>query len=83
MPSGNANDESTSGELWLFGISSTTFVKHFFSVSSDHEDNSAAMNTLTAGYFNTTSALDEFSFKMNSGEIQGGKIKLYGLKDSA
>ena len=36
----------------------------------------------TAGYFNTTSAVDEFQFKFNSGNIDSGTIKLYGIKDS-
>ena len=82
MPGGNAADECTSGEIYLFGISSTTFVKHFMATSSDLEDNDAAMNTFAAGYFNTTNALDEFKFAMNSGNITSGKFKLYGIKDS-
>ena len=81
-PIGNGNDESGSGELWLYGISSTTFVKHFMANFQIYEDNSASVNTYAAGYFNTTSALDEFQFKFNSGNIDAGKIKLYGIKDS-
>ena len=82
LPSGNGNDESSSGEVWLFGISSTTFLKHFMGTSSNYEDNSASMNSFVGGYFNTTSALDEFQFSMNSGNIDSGTIKLYGIKDS-
>ena len=81
-PIGNGNDESGSGELWLYGISSTTFVKHFMANFQIYEDNSASVNTYAAGYFNTTSALDEFQFKFNSGNIDSGTIKLYGIKDS-
>ena len=33
---GNGNDESCSGKLWLFNPSSTTYVKHFISVSYTH-----------------------------------------------
>ena len=29
---------------------------------------------------NTTSAIDEISFKMASGNIDAGKIKMYGIK---
>ena len=36
-----------------------------------------------AGYFNTTSAIDAIQFKMKNDDIQDGKIKMYGLKDSA
>jgi len=81
-PIGNGNDESGSGELWLYGISSTTFVKHFMANFQIYEDNSASVNTYAAGYFNTTSALDEFQFKFNSGNIDSGTIKLYGIKDA-
>ena len=38
--------------------------------------------TSIAGYGNTTSAVDAIQFSMSSDEIQGGKIKLYGLGDS-
>ncbi len=81
-PIGNGNDESGSGELWLYGISSTTFVKHFMANFQIYEDNSASVNTYAAGYFNTTAALDEFQFKFNSGNIDSGTVKLYGIKDS-
>ena len=32
-----------------------------------------------AGYFNTTSAIDEIQFKMSSGNIDAGDICLYGI----
>ena len=34
----------------------------------------------TAGYFNTTSAIDAVQFKFVSGNIDSGVIKLYGVK---
>lgn len=79
---GNGDDESTSGELILFNPSSTTFVKHFISKSNDYERNNASSNTFAAGYGNTTSAIDGVRFKMSSGNIDSGTIKLYGIKDS-
>ena len=39
-------------------------------------------DTYCAGYFNTTSAIDAIQFKMHSGNMDAGTIKLYGLKDS-
>ena len=36
-------------------------------------------NKFTAGYFNTTSAIDEIQFKMSSGDIDAGTFKLYGV----
>ena len=37
------------------------------------------IHSFAAGYFNTTSAIDEVSFKMSSGNIDSGVIKLYGV----
>ena len=36
----------------------------------------------TAGYFNTTSAINAIQYKFESGNIDSGTIKLYGIKDS-
>ena len=77
---GNANDESGSGYLHLFNPSSTVFVKHFISRISHVGYQDIQMDNYVAGYFNTTSAIDEISFKFNSGEIQGGTIGLFGVK---
>mgnify|MGYP005992070073 CR=1 FL=1 len=77
----NDNDASGSGEVYIFNPSSTTFVKHFMAVMVEPEDGSPTplANLYTAGYFNTTSALDEFQFKMDSGNIDAGDICLYGI----
>ena len=34
----------------------------------------------TAGYFNTTSAIDAVKFAMESGNIDSGTIDMYGVK---
>ena len=82
LNAGNANDECISGFLTLFNPSSTTFVKHFISrVQGSHNANSS-FEYFFAGYFNTTAAIDEIRFQMSSGNIDAGKIKLYGIKDS-
>ena len=78
----NSNDNSVSGFLRLFNPSSTTFVKHFIATSQEIIDDTYSMQQYTAGYFNTTSAIDEIQFKMSSGDIDAGTIKLYGIKDS-
>jgi len=76
---GNDNDQSVSGYLHLFNPSSTTFVKHFISkVSSSNHDNSAIILYI-AGYCNVTAAIDGVQFKFNSGNIDSGVIKLYGI----
>jgi len=79
---GNGNDESGSGEMFLFDPSSTTFIKHFIAKGNTYYNGDYSMNDLTAGYGNTTSAIDAVQFKMSSGNIDSGKIKLYGIKDS-
>ena len=79
---GNGNDESGSGELFLFNPSSTTFVKHFISHAHSYNSNNYANNMFCSGYFNTTSAIDAIQFKMSSGNCDAGTIKLYGIKDS-
>ena len=79
---GNGNDESCSGELYLFNPSSTTFLKSFQSRASLYEGGSYAMDVYTGGYCNVTAAIDGVQFKMSSGNIDAGTIKMYGLMDS-
>ena len=76
---GNAADESASGYLYLFAPSDTTFVKHFISESSTLRYNERLQVIYTAGYANTTSAVDAIQFKMSADEIQGGSISMYGI----
>ena len=78
---GNANDECLSGTLTLFNPSSVIFVKHWISnVNMSHNATyPASVNWFTAGYGNTTSAVDAIQFKMTSGNIDSGVIKLYGI----
>ena len=79
---GNANDESCVGTMFLFSPSSTTFVKHFIATSHRYYYEDYAIVDYLAGYGNTTSAVDAVQFKFSSGNIDSGKIKLYGIKDS-
>ncbi len=74
------NDASLSGTLTIFNPSSTTFVKHYLYNTSVM--GSYCQNAFGAGYFNTTSAIDAFQFKIESGNIDAGTFKLYGIKDS-
>ena len=79
MNTGNDNDQSGAGWLRLFNPSSTTFVKHFISTTSNVTLDNYERNIFAAGYFNTTSALDAIQFKMDSGNIDAGTIKMYGI----
>jgi hypothetical protein len=78
---GNDNDSSASGTLTLFNPSSTTFVKHFIARSNKMEV-SVTADFLVSGFCNVTAAIDAVQFKFNSGNIDSGIIKLYGIKDS-
>jgi len=77
---GNGNDESLSGTLTLFNPSSTTFVKHFIANTNLYYNANYSINHYTAGYGNTTSAVNAIQFKMSSGNIDAGTIYLYGIK---
>ena len=77
---GNDNDQGLSGELYLFNPSNTTFVKHFMANIATHAHQENIINHYTAGYFNTTSAIDEIQFKFSGGNVDSGRIALYGIK---
>ena len=78
---GGGGDKSASGELHLFNPSSTTYVKNFYSESNHYGGaGEQTQNYFIAGYINTTTAIDDIQFKMSSGNINAGIIKMYGIK---
>ena len=83
---GAVADENCSGEIWLYNPSSTTYVKHFIStnciVGYDSGNGGFLQNYYVAGYFNTTSAINAVDFKFDTGNIDAGTIKLYGVSTS-
>ena len=75
------NDGSISGTLTIYNPADTTFVKHFMSTSESNAHNgSYSWNAFMAGYANTTSACNAIQFKMSSGNVDAGTIKMYGVK---
>ena len=76
---GNDNDQASSGYLYLFNPSSTTFVKHFLSFMDGTHTVDYQNNYFSAGYGNTTSAINAVQFSMSSGNIDAGDICLYGI----
>jgi len=80
---GNGNDESAAGYLHLFNPSNTTFVKHFIGTTTYYQQfgGTGPFQVYYAGYCNTTSAIDGVRFKMSSGNIDAGTIKMYGVGD--
>ena len=77
----NDNDASFNGILTIFSPSSGTFVKHFISRGTSYESGDQPFDDFSAGYFNTTTALTRFQFKMSGGNIDSGTIKMYGVGD--
>ena len=76
---GIENDESVSGVLTLYDPSSTTYVKHFVADGNGYDHGDYTVTSHNAGYINTTSAIDEISFKFSSGNIDAGTIKMFGV----
>ena len=79
---GTDNDSNSNGTLTIFNPSSSTFVKHFIGDSNCTNGSATSHRNFVAGYINTTTALTRVQFKFASDNIDSGKIKLYGIKDS-
>ena len=77
---GNGANECLGGELHIFDPSSTTYVKHFYGKSVVHIHGDRVYHPHVAGYFNTTAALTNVQFKMNSGDWDG-LVKMWGVSN--
>ena len=75
------NDSSASGTLTLYNPSSATYVKHFISLCNTvyPEVPNLCVQQYCAGYGNTVSAINAVRFQMSSGNIDDGKILMYGI----
>jgi hypothetical protein len=78
---GNGADESCSGSLTLFNPASTTYVKHWISRTNSYQLNNNSQEWNSAGYGNTTSAVNAVQFKFASGNMDG-TIYLYAIDNS-
>ena len=78
VSNGNSDEHSLNGVLTLFAPSSTTYVKHFMSDIVTNADGGYSRRSQASGYINDTTDITQINFKFNSGEIQGGNIKMYG-----
>tara|TARA_R100001015_G_C4605602_1_gene160637 strand:- start:70 stop:675 length:606 start_codon:yes stop_codon:yes gene_type:complete len=76
---GSDNDQSLSGTMNLFNPASTTFVKHFTANTQIAQKADFTQNVYVGGYCNVTAAIDGVKFAMSSGNIDSGKILLFGL----
>jgi hypothetical protein len=75
---GNGADESAVGILHLFSPASTTYVKHFYARFNFYHYGDYTNVMHFGGYINTTTAIDEISFKMSSGNFDG-VIQMFGI----
>ena len=75
------NDDSLSGFMYLFNPSSSVFVKQFI-VSVSSSNGGYNYHSQSAGYGNTASAIDAVKFDQDSGTLDSGQIKMYGIGDS-
>jgi hypothetical protein len=77
---GADNDQQVSGTLLFNGFADSTYVKHFVADIQNAYSADYTFRHLVAGYVNTPTALSRIQFKMSSGNIDDGIIKLYGVK---
>ena len=76
---GGSADESGVGSITFWNPSNTTEVKHFQGDFTYYQGDNYTYSITLSGYFNTTSDIDAVQFKMSSGNIESGVIKLYGV----
>jgi len=67
------------GEFILYNPASTTYVKHWTSKYSYNFYIAGTINAFSAGYVNTTSAVNAIKFYSSSGNIEG-TIKMWGVR---
>ena len=77
---GNDNDQSLSGELYLYEPSGTATVKHFFGLINEAANDNGTNQRTVTGYVNTTTAITRVRFQPDAGTIDSGTIKMYGIK---
>ena len=83
---GNDTDECGSGELWLFNpaYSDSNPVgggrwKTWMSNCNQLHSSNYSQNIFTSGFLETESAINAINFKMDSGTMDTGTIKMYGV----
>ena len=76
---GTDADQAGCGELQLYDPADTSSVKHFICRAASNSYDDRARDDFTAGYLNTTSAVNAIKFQFQSGNIDTGTIKLFGV----
>ena len=78
----NVDDAAGCGEMWLFNPLSTTFLKQFMISYHGVGNPVAALTNHIGGYLAAGAAVNAFKLTMNSGTIDSGIVKCYGIKAS-
>ena len=76
---GNASGEGASGRLVLYDPAGTTYAKHWISRANEKTSSAYSIETTIQGYYNTTSAITGIRFTMDSGNVNTGIFKMYGV----
>ena len=79
---GNDSDSGMCGYMWLNNPSSTTFHKGFQIDGIHFQTGKENFYYHCHGVINSTNAVDAVRINCSSGDVTGGIIKLYGLKDA-
>ena len=77
---GNDADQACTVELHLMNPSSTTYAKMFYARGTGTLHHQYVQDQYTSGYVNVAPAVTSIRFKLSSGNINAGKIKMYGIK---
>ena len=77
---GNDADQACTVELHLFNPASTTYVKNFYARGAGTLHHEYVQDQFAAGYINDTAAMTSIRIQLSSGNINAGKIKMYGIK---
>ena len=77
---GNGANESHSGILTLYNPTETTFTKNINFMGSGRDlSPNTALNTVAFSFEGNENAIDGVQFFMNSGNVESGTFKLYGV----
>ena len=75
-------DQSCSGFMILYNPGSSTYSKNFMAQIHQSSGGNFANNTLVTGYINTTSPVDAIRFSFDVGNLDLGKIYMYGVNNA-
>ena len=72
------NFSTDGGSNWNVTKTTTTFISRMAIIHGSYTNQSN--QTFSAGYFNTTSAIDAVKFQFSAGNVDAGTIQMFGVK---